>query len=732
MRFPDSPEYRIRIGRALVMMAVGGAFFMLGGTVLAQRDLPPAEGGMTYELGMPPVYKGRSGFEMGWYRPQTASELYGFYNLGVSKDLGSPVVGIAGLRLEGYLGVPARTSTAVAAPCSRCPASTSASGADYNGTDEVFDALFALDLPVQARRRLRPRHDPGDPLAAARATRPSPWASTSRSGAGTSARRGPERTTWPGQAQPERLESGPDSTVRTGPSLDELRERADWVARLTQPFAEPEGADPHKAMAPAIRPDSGRPHGVHRRPFPGGHTLPEEIRVYHETLDRAFTIAAGQRRRPGQAHQPRGRAILLDEVLIPYNHLLGQRKTNDSLIGMIAVAQTEFAAWVLTELDLPRRAGPRRVFYVFQTLCDIMEENRQDLQDRWEDSRFVWLPLQFALTPDQHDTQAELDAIIARAARQAFTDENQIWYVINEEFQWEMARSVREAEDYHVLWIHDFRGKNGQGEPDAIAYAHTLNYLEALIERVKAYDETGQDAPVLHLAGPALLRDQQGAALAAPAARPSGLRAVLCRRSRGVGGANLRETQDRLRQAVDESDALEGGRQPVRRQVAQEPDQGARQHHQPGRSSPSAAGTVAGIIPIPDNMMRDHRKIAFYDVTEADPYAALAMFTGMGIGEHYVGANWEDRAIMIQGPGALAVKDAARGLLVAQGIEPHEIPYPLRKLDKPANYQAMIDAEQTGAHARLVEATAAGSSSCTTRPASTTSRSTRPRRCSTP
>ena len=80
---------------------------------------------------------------------------------------------------------------------------------------------------------------------------------------------------------------------------------------------------------------------------------------------------------------------------------------------------------------------------------------------------------------------------------------------------------------------------------------------------------------------------------------------------------------------------------------------------------------IAGIMPIPDNMMRDHRKIAFYDITEDDPYQGMAMFTGMGIGEHYVGAHWEDRAIMIQGPGALAVKDAARGLLVAQGFEPH-------------------------------------------------------------
>ncbi|MFT5784338.1 MAG: hypothetical protein ACI9JE_001662, partial [Candidatus Krumholzibacteriia bacterium] len=70
----------------------------------AQRDLTPIRGGSTYSLGMPPVYKGRSGFEFQSYRPQTSSEVAAYYNLGVSKSLGSPVVGIGGLRLEGYLG----------------------------------------------------------------------------------------------------------------------------------------------------------------------------------------------------------------------------------------------------------------------------------------------------------------------------------------------------------------------------------------------------------------------------------------------------------------------------------------------------------------------------------------------------------------------------------------------------------------------------------------------------
>ena len=87
---------------ALVMLL---GCLVFPGEASAQRDLPPEKGGETYSLGMPPVYKGRSGFELQWYRPQNNSELAGFYNLGLSKDLGSPVVGIAALRLEGYVGV---------------------------------------------------------------------------------------------------------------------------------------------------------------------------------------------------------------------------------------------------------------------------------------------------------------------------------------------------------------------------------------------------------------------------------------------------------------------------------------------------------------------------------------------------------------------------------------------------------------------------------------------------
>ena len=113
---------------------------------------------------------------------------------------------------------------------------------------------------------------------------------------------------------------------------------------------------------------------------------------------------------------------------------------------------------------------------------------------------------------------------------------------------------------------------------------------------------------------------------------------------------------------------------------------------------------AAGIIPVPDNLLRDHRKIAFYDITEADPYKGLAMYTGMGIGEHYAGANWEDRAVMIQGPAALGVKDAARQLLEQQGFRPDEIPLALRPKPLAANYEARTDSVVQGLQAVIPSA----------------------------
>jgi len=284
---------------------------------------------------------------------------------------------------------------------------------------------------------------------------------------------------------------------------------------------------------------------------------------------------------------------------------------------------------------------------------------------------------------------------VASSAGEEFSSGNRVWYIVNAEVQWELARSVQLAETYHVLWIHDIRGVDDNKEPDEIAYRQVKNYLDTLCRRVEAYDRTGILPTYM------IFLDQHYFEINKSRAWLRFLQEPLDQTMDLPSGyeeweTSLRELQERLRRAVENSVLLQVERSQygekwlknrikVQVNITNPADPSFRSYH------------VAGILPIPDNMMRDHRKIAFYDVTEEDPYRGMAMFTGMGVGEHYVGANWEDRAVMIQGPEALAVKDAARELLLSQGYSEKEIPYPLRPQPFPDTYEGQI-AEELASH----------------------------------
>ena len=102
---------------------------------------------------------------------------------------------------------------------------------------------------------------------------------------------------------------------------------------------------------------------------------------------------------------------------------------------------------------------------------------------------------------------------------------------------------------------------------------------------------------------------------------------------------------------------------------------------------------ILPLIGLPDDAMRDHRKVVLYDASEADPYRGMAMYAGMGVGEHYAGPAWEDRALMLQGPAALTLRDEARALLEAQGITDGAVPHVLRPQRKAAGYDLRVQAE---------------------------------------
>ncbi|MBP2648180.1 MAG: hypothetical protein H6Q77_1804, partial [Gemmatimonadetes bacterium] len=146
----------------------------------------------------------------------------------------------------------------------------------------------------------------------------------------------------------------------------------------------------------------------------------------------------------------------------------------------------------LTTSDLaPDRQAA--VFYVFQELLAAVDSIERRESREWNDNRVIWLPLQLGLLPEDHDTQQELDAIVERAVGQSFTDGNRVWYVINEQFQNEVTRTILDARQYHVLWIHDFSGRNDLGQPDAASLRYVVDaYLRALVEAVRRYDVRGR------------------------------------------------------------------------------------------------------------------------------------------------------------------------------------------------------------------------------------------------
>jgi hypothetical protein len=289
----------------------------------------------------------------------------------------------------------------------------------------------------------------------------------------------------------------------------------------------------------------------------------------------------------------------------------------------------------------------------------------------------VWLPLQYALTPDQHDSQEKIDELIERAVRRPFTEGNRLSYIVNEQFDFQLGRMIHDADDYHVLWIHDFRGVNAEGKPDEVAYTQVLNsYLSALTAKVRAYDEVGT-LPVYMI-----FIDQWFYAIQSGRLWMDLLENPMNHRLRLPAGfeeweRSIELAQQELRDAVASSRLLQ----------AEAGQYGDRWLHNrikvhvsiTNRGDPTFWNRqILPLIGLTDNAMRDHRKVSFYDITEEDPYRGRAMYTGMGVGEHYTSLNWEDRAVMLQGPAAIGLKIAARQLLLNQGIPEERIPYHLQ------------------------------------------------------
>jgi hypothetical protein len=419
--------------------------------------------------------------------------------------------------------------------------------------------------------------------------------------------------------------------------------------------------------------------------LPYGHTHDGVARAYAEALARAFGLAAADTAR---AHviAGRARAGLLDDVILPYDSLFGQLKEGPGRGGIRAMtsrAHTRFAGWV-RDSSFVSAGATFAVLGVHARWLQIVERVHAELLGQWKDSRLVWLPLQLALTPDQYDEQAEVDSLLGRAVGRPFTDRNALTYLRSSDLPLEIARSIYAARDYHVLWMHDFTGRRKSGSIDHIAYNMVADaYLPALTDAVRRYDQTGR-LPVY-----TILLDQFFNAGRDARLWMTMLEDPLEARMDLPGQetereAHLRQRQAELRAAVAASSRLQ--REAIRFGNARWLRRVVKVHVSvlfPSDFSFRSHRIVPPFPFTPDNIMRDHRKIVFYDLNEADPYRGAMLVMGVGVGEHYASATWEDRGYRVRGPAALEVRAAARRVLRANGFREQDIPVPLRAVASP-------------------------------------------------
>ncbi len=499
-----------------------------------------------------------------------------------------------------------------------------------------------------------------------------------------------------------RKESVPAPAVEE--ALAHARAASRWVRQLSQVFWDDSREDRLKSLERTRREiaDFKSRLAEGGAPVAGGGRLRRETEVLHAEFAQAFGLAAG--RSPlGPPLHDLARKALLEEVVFPYNRLFGQWKRPDTLLSGGEAARARFLAGAFDAGLSPAREDAVRD--VFDAYLRVLEETRASAREVvGGDSRLVFVPLPLVLRPEEHDSQAEIDALVSRAQHAAFTRGNRIDYMSGQQFQVELLRTIHETEDYHVLWLHDYDGRNAAGEADRVGFAQAVDgYLAALTDRVREYDATGQLPVFMILLDQLYYELNRGRLYMDLLEDPMGHRLDLPKGSEELE-ARADRAQAALRQAVKESrrlqaEAAQHGQRWLRRLIKVHVSVTS-----PVDLSYRTSRLVSHLPIAPDALIRDHRKIAFRDVTEADPGRGEALYAGVAVGEQYVTATWEDRALRARGPALLTLKDAARRNLLQNGFRDREIPHPLRPLTRPADYEEKVDLlEAAGATATALE-----------------------------
>jgi len=375
----------------------------------------------------------------------------------------------------------------------------------------------------------------------------------------------------------------------------------------------------------------------------------------------------------------RARQAVLDRIVIPVDSVFGQVKHVD-VTRLAGGATADFERWLADSSSIPPAKQPIAAAAFLAWLGAVTPPMRS-IVERQRDSRRVWLPMDLALTFDQYDDQIEVDSLIGRVVGHPFTDGNALTYMRSTDLPIEIARSILAARQYHVMWTHELMGRQWHTRAiDNIGYTMVADaYFPALIAAVRRYDSTGVMPMYVILHDQYFYETSDGRLWLTILEDP--LEASM--RIKGDDGTrerHLRERQNELRAAVAGSRRLQQDARAtghaerwLRRTIKVHVNVG-----NPSDFSFRSRHIVPGIPFAPDNLMRDHRKLVIYDVSEADPNRGALFVMGIGIGEVYSSATWEDRGFRIRGPATLDARAALRQALRANGFSESDIPVPLR------------------------------------------------------
>jgi phosphatidylserine/phosphatidylglycerophosphate/cardiolipin synthase-like enzyme len=406
------------------------------------------------------------------------------------------------------------------------------------------------------------------------------------------------------------------------------------------------------------------------------------VRAYDDALAAAFSIAVNDSAL-GVSVAARARTQVLEDFILPFDALFGQAKTSGTVATLLGNAKDHFVLWLRdsSRIDTERQ---RRTLAVFDGWLRVLSGVHARVADRWKDSRLLWLPPQLALSPDQYDEQDEVDGLVGQTVGRSFTSGNSLSYLRTADLPVEIARSIVAARHYHVLWTHDFTGRRPSGRLDKIAYTIAADaYLPALTAAVRRYDSTGVIPEYIILLDAFYYHARYGSLWMSILEHPLDA-AVRLRGGEGAEAAHVRQRLAELRSAVESSARLNrdaashGGRAWLARLV--------KVHVNVVLPSDFSFRSGRMVPPFPfisDNISRDHRKLVLYDLTEARPNDGELLVTGIGIGEHYASATWEDRGFRVRGPAALEARDAVRRALISNGFRENQIPEALRPSTPP-------------------------------------------------